>query len=213
MPSSFDPDTAYATNFEAGSRVPRERKVPSTPLGRVVGFAGLAINIALGTLADVSKRKLRRKPAAGTPGDGAGGDAAAGVAGAGADGGSAIISEANAERLASGLCRMRGAALKIGQMLSIQDESSLPPQFQAILERVRQEADVMPQSQLNSVTQKKTLSRHPPQTHRHTHNHTDPPFPPSPLQVMTEELGPEWRGRFDRFEPLPMAAASIGQVP
>ena len=38
------------------------------------------------------------------------------------------VSEANAERLAAALCRMRGAALKLGQMLSMQDESMLPPQ-------------------------------------------------------------------------------------
>lgn len=39
---------------------------------------------------------------------------------------SAFVSEKNAERLALALCRMRGAALKIGQMLSIQDESLVP---------------------------------------------------------------------------------------
>jgi aarF domain-containing kinase len=44
---------------------------------------------------------------------------------------------------------MRGAALKVGQMLSIQDESMLPPQLAAILHRVRNQADVMPQRQLH----------------------------------------------------------------
>lgn len=39
---------------------------------------------------------------------------------------SSILSEENAERLALGLCEMRGAALKVGQMLSIQDESLVP---------------------------------------------------------------------------------------
>lgn len=39
---------------------------------------------------------------------------------------SSILSKENAERLALGLCEMRGAALKIGQMLSIQDESLVP---------------------------------------------------------------------------------------
>ncbi len=43
------------------------------------------------------------------------------------------MSEDNAERLASALCRMRGAALKLGQMLSIQDENVLPPQVWARL--------------------------------------------------------------------------------
>ena len=41
-------------------------------------------------------------------------------------GDSAFMTEANAERLAVALCRMRGAALKLGQMLSIQDESVIP---------------------------------------------------------------------------------------
>lgn len=41
---------------------------------------------------------------------------------------SPYLTEANAERLANALCRMRGAALKLGQMLSIQDENLLPPQ-------------------------------------------------------------------------------------
>lgn len=52
-----------------------------------------------------------------------------------------FITEGNAERLAAALCRMRGAALKIGQMLSIQDETIIPPQVQAALERVRQVSD------------------------------------------------------------------------
>lgn len=51
-----------------------------------------------------------------------------GGSGAGGRGGASFLTEANAERLANALCRMRGAALKIGQMLSIQDESVLPPQ-------------------------------------------------------------------------------------
>jgi aarF domain-containing kinase len=61
------------------------------------------------------------------------------------------MTEDNAERLANALCRMRGAALKLGQMISIQDENVLPPQFQAALERVRAGADVMPRRQLEKV--------------------------------------------------------------
>ena len=44
------------------------------------------------------------------------------------DGFNAYLTDKNAERLANALCRMRGAALKLGQMLSIQDEGVLPPQ-------------------------------------------------------------------------------------
>lgn len=37
---------------------------------------------------------------------------------------SAFLSEANAERIVRTLCKVRGAALKLGQMLSIQGEIS-----------------------------------------------------------------------------------------
>lgn len=46
---------------------------------------------------------------------------------------------------------MRGAALKLGQMLSIQDEALLPPGFQGALDRVRAGADIMPRKQLDKV--------------------------------------------------------------
>lgn len=46
---------------------------------------------------------------------------------------------------------MRGAALKLGQMLSIQDESLVPAPILAALDIVRQGADVMPRAQLNQV--------------------------------------------------------------
>jgi len=62
----------------------------------------------------------------------------------------AFVSESNAERLAAALCRMRGAALKLGQMVSIQDEALLPPTLAKALERVRAGADVMPRRQLEA---------------------------------------------------------------
>ena len=49
------------------------------------------------------------------------------------EGFNAYLTDKNAERLATALCRMRGAALKLGQMLSIQDEGVLPPQVHASL--------------------------------------------------------------------------------
>ena len=38
---------------------------------------------------------------------------------------SPLLSEANAERIVATLCKVRGAALKIGQMLSIQGACSV----------------------------------------------------------------------------------------
>ena len=60
----------------------------------------------------------------------------------------AFLSPANAERLALHLSRMRGAAMKIGQMLSLADAQILPPAFAEALAILRDAADTMPESQV-----------------------------------------------------------------
>ncbi|KAF0901798.1 hypothetical protein E2562_006258 [Oryza meyeriana var. granulata] len=117
-------------------RRPRERRVPSTPFTRALGFAGLGAGLAWGTLQESARRVMYGRPA-----DTDGKRSAL----------SPFLSDQNAERIALALCRMRGAALKVGQMLSIQDESLVPPPVLAALDIVRQGADVMPRKQLNSV--------------------------------------------------------------
>jgi aarF domain-containing kinase len=57
---------------------------------------------------------------------------------------SVFLNEENAQRIVDTLCKVRGAALKLGQMLSIQDDSLMSPQLQKIFEKVRQSADFMP---------------------------------------------------------------------
>ena len=57
---------------------------------------------------------------------------------------SVFLTEENVQRIVDTLCKVRGAALKLGQMLSIQDEALLSPTLQRIFERVRQSADFMP---------------------------------------------------------------------
>jgi aarF domain-containing kinase len=115
---------------------PRERAVPSSSIGRAASFAGLGASLLLGTAKESAARAWRGR------GAGAAEGAPQGLLA------SAFMSEANAERLATALCGMRGAALKIGQMLSIQDDAILPPAFARALERVRAGADVMPAAQL-----------------------------------------------------------------
>ena len=77
---------------------------------------------------------------------------------------------------------MRGAALKLGQMLSLSDETLVPPAIAAVLERVRTQADVMPARQLESVMVAELGAN------------------------WRERLGGS------AFELAPVAAASIGQV-
>jgi aarF domain-containing kinase len=43
---------------------------------------------------------------------------------------------------------LTGAALKLGQILSIQDNSMINPQLQKVFERVRHSADFMPKWQM-----------------------------------------------------------------
>lgn len=128
QPPKADPSAIYAplNNFS-----PRETHVPSSPLGRVMGFGGIAMRLALGTLADAAGSPFRDARPHGHEE-------------------SWILTEGNADRLVEGLCRMRGAALKIGQMLSIQ-EHTLPPALKSVFQKVRDSADVMPRDQLESV--------------------------------------------------------------
>lgn len=64
---------------------------------------------------------------------------------------SPFLNEANAERIVRTLCKVRGAALKLGQVLSIQDDAFISPQMAKIFERVRQSADFMPTKQMMRV--------------------------------------------------------------
>eukprot|EP00796_Vickermania_ingenoplastis_P010996 gene10996-7639_t len=86
------------------------------------------------------------------------------------------------ERIVETLCRMRGAVLKLGQMLSIQDENTIPSHITALFNRVRDQAFAMPRGQLLSTL---------------TKEFRDPQW--------KEKI-------FSEFDETPMAAASIGQV-
>lgn len=82
------------------------------------------------------------------------------------------MNDANADRFASSLCRMRGAALKLGQMLSIQDESLLPPPLTRALEQVRKGANAMPHYQF----EEQMISQLGSDWRRHFHTFDIRPF-------------------------------------
>ncbi|XP_047610456.1 atypical kinase COQ8A, mitochondrial [Phacochoerus africanus] len=117
----------------------RERKVPVTRIGRLANFGGLAVGLGFGALAEVAKKSLR-------PEDPSGKKAVLDS--------SPFLSEANAERIVRTLCKVRGAALKLGQMLSIQDDAFINPHLAKIFERVRQSADFMPLKQMMKTLNK-----------------------------------------------------------
>lgn len=62
-----------------------------------------------------------------------------------------FLSPANIERMAKKFSQMRGAALKVGQMMSFQDLLILPAEIQQILLRVQNNAHYMPPGQLHRV--------------------------------------------------------------
>jgi len=106
----------------------RESRVPESRFGRLWQYGGLATSMAFGAVGEGFKR----------------------FTGSGADG-SLVLSEANMNRLVAKLSKMRGAALKLGQMMSFQDSKVLPATINTILQRVQDSADYMPPSQRNQV--------------------------------------------------------------
>ncbi|KJZ75575.1 hypothetical protein HIM_05038 [Hirsutella minnesotensis 3608] len=116
---------------EASSPAPyklRESKVPSSRFGRLWNYGGLAAGMLGGAVTESVSRAF-----------GGGGE------------GSLMLSGKNMERLVSRLSRMRGAALKLGQMMSLQDSKMLPASIQQVLQRVQDKADYMPAWQRDRV--------------------------------------------------------------
>ncbi|KAH7152471.1 nuclear protein Es2-domain-containing protein [Dactylonectria estremocensis] len=106
----------------------RESAVPASRLSRMWNYGGLAAGMLGGAMTEGVSRAF-----------GGGGQ------------GSILLSGANMERLVAKLSRMRGAALKLGQMMSFQDTKMLPAPIQEVLQRVQDRADYMPAWQRDRV--------------------------------------------------------------
>ncbi|CAG9763698.1 unnamed protein product [Ceutorhynchus assimilis] len=110
----------------------KQRKVPSSRIGRMVSFGSLAAGLGVGTATEYLKQTF-------------------GFGDVSSDGNNLFMSKSNLERIVDTLCKVRGAALKLGQILSIQDESIISPELATALERVRKSADFMPDWQVDQV--------------------------------------------------------------
>lgn len=62
-----------------------------------------------------------------------------------------LLTPANAARITHQLAQMRGAAMKVGQLISMDAGDLLPPEMAAILARLRSDAQAMPQRQVQAV--------------------------------------------------------------
>ncbi|MCA0977842.1 AarF/ABC1/UbiB kinase family protein [Qipengyuania flava] len=137
----------------------RHRSVPSSRIGRLGGFTRLAGGVAGGMLSEGARRLASgERPSMDQ----------------------LLLTPGNVRRLTDRLAHLRGAAMKLGQMISMDAGDVLPPELSDFLSRLRDRADFMPPRQLDKVLQ--------------------------------QEWGKDWRRKFRRFEPRPIAAASIGQV-
>lgn len=62
-----------------------------------------------------------------------------------------LLTPGNINRVAEQLAQMRGAAMKIGQLMSMDTGDVLPPELASILARLRDDAHFMPPAQLKQV--------------------------------------------------------------
>ncbi|RKF56871.1 Atypical kinase COQ8, mitochondrial [Golovinomyces cichoracearum] len=111
----------------------RESRVPASRISRLWNYGGLAA----GMLGGVVRERFRRASDSGGTKE--------------SDGASYILSASNVDRLVTKLSRMRGAALKLGQMISFQDSNMLPTPVQEVLQRLQDRADYMPSDQRDKV--------------------------------------------------------------
>ena len=104
--------------------------VPSSRLSRAVQLGGLASSIA-GNMAAEGARQLARgeRPTMG----------------------GLLLTPGNALKVADKLAQMRGAAMKVGQLISMDAGDILPPELSQIMARLRAEAHYMPPAQLKKV--------------------------------------------------------------
>ncbi|HSN22253.1 MAG TPA: AarF/ABC1/UbiB kinase family protein [Usitatibacter sp.] len=109
---------------------PRPAPIPQTRLGRLARIGLAAGELAVGAAAQGLKRIAR---------------------GEAPDFAGALLSATNAQRLAQRLARLRGAAMKLGQLLSLQGEDFLPPEFVQALAVLRSQAAPMPVEQVRRM--------------------------------------------------------------
>jgi len=112
------------------TRKPLPASIPQSRLGRFARMGLAAGELAAGAATEGLKRIAR---------------------GQAPDFRGALLSAPNARRLAARLARLRGAAMKIGQLVSLQGEDVLPPEFAQALAVLRSQAAPMPAQQLHRV--------------------------------------------------------------
>jgi predicted unusual protein kinase regulating ubiquinone biosynthesis (AarF/ABC1/UbiB family) len=108
----------------------RKSRVPTTRLGRLFRLGFTAGEMAVGGAVEGVKRLTGVTPE---------------------DAVNVFLTAANAQKLAKRLAGMRGAAMKMGQILSMESVDILPKEFSEALAILRDSANTMPDSQIRRV--------------------------------------------------------------
>ncbi|WP_244639969.1 ABC1 kinase family protein [Aureimonas glaciei] len=104
--------------------------VPSRRLSRLARLGGMAAGVAGGMLLDGASRFARgERPRLED----------------------LLMTPANVLKLTGQLAHLRGAAMKMGQLISMEAGEFLPPELSAIMARLRADAEPMPRHQIQSV--------------------------------------------------------------
>ena len=107
-----------------------ERRVTPSRIGRLSQLGRLAGGIAGGAMAEGARQIAGgQRPSVGD----------------------LLLTPGNAQRLGDRLSEMRGAAMKVGQLLSMDSGQLLPPQLSELLARLRGDAHAMPLGQVAGV--------------------------------------------------------------
>ena len=108
-------------------RPKKKTRVPTGRVERLARMGWMAGEFAVGGLTEGAKRLAGSLPA---------------------DPSSVFLTTKRATKLASRLAEMRGAAMKLGQLMSLEGDDLLPPEFAEALAVLRSTADSMPLTQL-----------------------------------------------------------------
>ncbi len=108
----------------------RQRAVPSSRLARFGTFSRLVSSVAGGMAAEGARRL---------------------VSGDSLSARDLLLTPGNVQRMTDRLSHLRGAAMKMGQMISMDSGDFLPPELAKILATLRDQANFMPAKQLDSV--------------------------------------------------------------
>lgn len=108
----------------------RYRRVPEARLSRLAALGQMAGGVAAGALGEGMRQFARGKRPRVTD---------------------LLLTPGNARRVTDQLSRMRGAAMKLGQMISLDAGDVLPVELTTILAGLREQAHVMPPRQLDQV--------------------------------------------------------------